>query len=64
MNSPYPTSTIDSVITLLQKAKQELGGDHYCQAYNESGILNDVDDYGVASVCRGSACWETMYLVD
>lgn len=63
MNSPYPTSTIDSVIALLQKAKQELGGDHYLQGYDRHGERFDITGFDISSVCRGSACWETMYLM-
>lgn len=63
MNSPYPTTTIDSVIALLQKAREELGGDHYCQMHNGAGDLIDPSDFDIQAVCRGSACWETMYLV-
>lgn len=61
--TPYPTTNIDSVIALLQKAREELGGNHFCQIHNRDGERVDPSDFNISSVCRGSACWETMYLV-
>ena len=60
--SPYPKSIIDSVISLLQKAKEELGGDYFIQTYESHGERIDIENFSVSSVLRGSACWETMFL--